>query len=192
MLMSAMQQKVAAAFSRLKSDRKGVGAVEFALIAPVLIVLYIGSLEISVAMSVNKKVARASSTIADLITQETEIDKTYLKTMVNVGESVLAPFNSSGLKMEVTGIKVDGSGVARAAWSWNQSGGRPYEVNSVQTVPKDLAIPNSFLVRTKVNVDYTLVLVPPSMDDVDVTKLNMEKTYHLRQRIGDQVTCKNC
>ena len=192
MSLMATRSRIMSVFKALDKDRRGVGAVEFALIAPVLIVLYVGSLEISVAMSVNKKVARAASTVADLVTQETQINKTFLSTMVNVGQSVIAPFNSSGMKMEVTGISIDGSGTARTAWSWNESGGRPYAVNSTQNVPGDLAIPNSFLVRTKVNIDYTLVLVPPSADDVDVLKLNMEKTYHLRQRIGDEVECTNC
>lgn len=192
MLLVAMRERVKSAFTRLDKDKKGVGAVEFALIAPVLIVLYIGSLEISVAMSVNKKVARASSAVADLVTQETEVNKNFLSTMLNVGQSVIAPFNSSGLKMEITGIRIDGAGTARTAWSWNEKGNRPYAVNSVQQIPGDLAIPNSFLVRTKVNIEYTLVLVPPSLADVNVTKLNMEKTYHLRQRIGDEVTCQNC
>ena len=92
------------ALRKLRYDRDGVGAVEFALIAPVLIVLYMGSLEVSVAMSVNKKLARAASTVADLVTQSETVDKTYLGTMLNVAQSVMTPFRSDAIKVKITDL----------------------------------------------------------------------------------------
>lgn len=177
---------------RLRGNRDGVGAVEFALIAPVLIILYMGSLEISVAMSVNKKLARASSTVADLITQEESVDKAYLTSMVNVVESVMTPFRSEGVRVKVTGIAINGAGNATASWSWQDNGSRPYSVGSTQTLPADLAIPNTFLVRTEVEFDHKLLLVLPGVSGVDIRTLKMAKTYHLRQRMGNSVTCSNC
>ena len=169
---------------RLRGDRSGVGAVEFALIAPVLIVLYMGSLEISVAMSVNKKLARAASTVADLVTQDDSVDKAFLASMVNVAQS--------GIRVKITGIAIDATGVGKATWSWQQDNTRPYTVGSTQTLPKDLAIPNTFLVRSEVEFDHKLLLIMPDIQDIDIRTLNMKKTYHLRQRIGDSVSCSNC
>jgi Flp pilus assembly protein TadG len=177
---------------RLRGSREGVGAVEFALIAPVLIVLYMGSLEVSVAMSVNKKLARASSTVADLITQENSVTKDDLKSMINVAESVMTPFRSDGIKVKVTGISINGAGVATASWSWQQDGTKPYADGSTQTLPSDLAIPNTFLVRTELEFDHQLLLVLPGLSDVDIRTLSMKKTYHLRQRLGTEVACTNC
>ena len=50
---NGMLTKLSNALRAFRGNREGVGAVEFAIIAPVLIVLYIGSLEVSVAMSAN-------------------------------------------------------------------------------------------------------------------------------------------
>lgn len=177
---------------RLRGDRSGVGAVEFALIAPVLIVLYMGSLEISVAMSVNKKLARAASTVADLVTQSDKIDKTFLSSMVNVAQSVMTPYRSDGLRLKITGIAIDASGVGKVSWSWQQDNTKPYAVGSIQALPKDLAIPNTFLVRSEVEFDHKLLLIMPDIQDIDIRTLNMKKTYHLRQRIGDSVACEKC
>lgn len=177
---------------RLRGDRSGVGAVEFALIAPVLIVLYIGSLEVSVAMSVNKKLARASSTVADLVTQDDDVDKAFLASMVNVAQSVMTPYRSDGIKIKITGISIDATGVGKTTWSWQEDNTRPYTVGSTQTLPKDLAIPNTFLVRSEIEFDHKLLLVMPDIQDIDIRTLNMKKTYHLRQRIGDSVTCNGC
>ncbi|WP_420407595.1 TadE/TadG family type IV pilus assembly protein [Hoeflea sp.] len=177
---------------RLRGSREGVGAVEFALIAPVLIVLYMGSLEVSVAMSVNKKLARASSTVADLITQENSVSKADLEAMINVAESVMTPFRSDGIKVKVTGISINGAGQASASWSWQEDGTKPYADGSAQTLPSDLAIPNTFLVRTELEFDHQLLLVLPGLSDVDIRTLSMKKTYHLRQRLGTEVSCSNC
>ncbi|WP_161784942.1 TadE/TadG family type IV pilus assembly protein [Hoeflea sp. BAL378] len=177
---------------RLRGDRSGVGAVEFALIAPVLIVLYMGSLEVSVAMSVNKKLARAASTVADLVTQDETVNKTFLTSMVNVAQSVMTPFHSDGIKVKITGIAIDASGVGKATWSWQQDNTKPYTAGSTQALPTDLAMPNTFLVRTEVEVDHDLLLVMPGIQDIDMRTLHMKKTYHLRQRVGNSVTCSDC
>lgn len=177
---------------KIRGDRSGVGAVEFALIAPVLIVLYIGALEISVAMSVNKKLARSSSTVADLVTQEDKVTKSVLKSMVNVAQSVMMPFGTDGMKVKVTGIAINGSGVGKTEWSWQQDETKPYTVGSIQTLPGELAIPNTFLVRTEVEVNHELLLVMPGIQDIDLKTLEMKKTYHLRSRVGDKVTCGDC
>lgn len=190
--MTGILAKLNRTVRKLRRDRSGVGAVEFALIAPVLIVLYMGSLEISVAMSVNKKLARAASTVADLVTQDETVDKTFLKSMVNVAQSVMMPFRTDGMKIRITGIAIDDTGVGKATWSWQEDNTKPYDVGSIQTLPKDLAIPNTFLVRTEVDFDHKLLLIMPDVQDIDIRTINMRKTYHLRQRVGDQVTCGNC
>lgn len=190
--MSGLLNTLKDATRRLRGNREGVGAVEFALIAPVLIVLYMGSLEISVALSVNKKVARAASTVADLVTQENTVNKTMLQSMVTVAQSVITPFHSETLEMKITGITINSAGVGITSWSWDQSNGRPYAIGSTQALPADLAIPNTFLVRTEVQLDHKLLLVMPDIQDIDIKTLKMQKTYHLRQRVGDSLSCSNC
>jgi Flp pilus assembly protein TadG len=177
---------------KLRGDHSGVGAVEFALIAPVLIVLYMGSLEVSVAMSVNKKLARAASTVADLVTQKSTTDKAFLQSMLNVAQSVMTPFGTDGLEVKITGISINGAGVGKVTWSWKEDNTKPYIVGSTQALPSELAIPNTFLVRTEVAFDHDLLLIMPGIQDVDFRTIHMKKTYHLRQRVGDSIDCTNC
>lgn len=177
---------------RLIRSRTGAGAVEFALIAPVLIMLYIGSAEISVAMSVNKKVARASSTVADLVTQKQTIDKTFLDSMIGVATSIMAPYHESPVKLRITGIKIDTGGNAKVDWSWDQDGNAPYTKGATATVPDDLKIADSYLVRAELDYDHTLLLMVPGADNLQVNALTLSKTYYLRPRIGDSVACTGC
>lgn len=187
-VLSAIRSR-AACFGR---DRRAVGAVEFALIAPVLIVLYIGSLEISVAMSVNKKIARAASTIADLVTQETDVNKIYLQTMVDVAKSVITPFKTDAVKVRVVGIKIDSLAKPKVAWSWDETNKAALAVGSDISIPPELIVKDTFLIRTDVAMDYEMLMILPALKDVQVKTIKMSKTYHLRQRIGDEVACGDC
>lgn len=54
---------------RLRADRRGIAAVEFAMIAPILIVTYLGVLEVSQGFQASRKLSMLARTAADLASQ---------------------------------------------------------------------------------------------------------------------------
>ncbi|MBE0692234.1 MAG: pilus assembly protein, partial [Aquamicrobium sp.] len=52
------------------ADRRGVAAIEFAFIAPLLLMLYFVTMEVAQGIETNKKVSRVGSMVADLVTQQ--------------------------------------------------------------------------------------------------------------------------
>jgi Flp pilus assembly protein TadG len=177
---------------RFVTDRRGVGAVEFALIAPLLLSLYITSFEITIGLSVAKRVTRSASSIADLVTRETTVDKTILATMKDVTNSLFAPYSPNNLKIKITGIQLDGSGNPTVAWSWDQSGGKPYAVGAVVSVPSEMRAANSFLIHSEVSVDHQLLMFLSGAVPNSVSNMTIGREYFYRQRMGTGVTCSNC
>lgn len=181
-----------ASFSR---DRRGVGAIEFAFIAPILLVLYIGAVEVSVAMSVNKKLARASSTVADLITQSNQTEKNKLTAMVSVAQSVMAPYDPDPVEMTITGIEISADGTATVAWSWRPNSGTGEGVytvgQEVEDLPENLLIADTFLVRSQLDYHHAMITSFPFTGRT-LTGIDMSKTYYLRPRLGDEVACTDC
>ena len=55
-------------------DKRGIAALEFALIAPIMIAFYFGLSEISMAIGADRNVAHAASVSGDLATQAAELD----------------------------------------------------------------------------------------------------------------------
>jgi Flp pilus assembly protein TadG len=188
--------KLRKSFSRLTKSEDGVGAVEFALIVPVLLILYVGALELSVAMSVDKKVAKATSITADLITQGTSTDKTSMQEMLGVAKSILAPFDGTSLEMEVVGIEVDSAGTATIAWSWDETNSRPYVNGDPIEIPTAFEIPDTFLLQTKVDLDYDLLMLVPKgdgqIDGVLERTVNLNNVYYLHQREAEPIVCSDC
>lgn len=177
---------------RFRRDRTGAGAVEFAILAPILLMLYIGAFEITVGMSVAKRASRASGTIADLVTQQSSVTKATLLSMVSVAQSIFAPYSPANLKLKVSGITIDATGVAKITWSWQQDGTRPYAVNTVVNVPADLKNPSSFLVHSELQLDHQLGMFLSNTMSYNTKTVQIKRDYYFRQRVGDNVTCGDC
>lgn len=188
------KKKIQKLVTRLIKNEDGLGAVEFALLVPVLLALYVGAVELSVAMTVDKKVSKASAIATDIISQFENVDKTTLTEMVGIAQSIVAPYDSSTLGMQVVGINIDAAGTSTVAWSWNQANGRPFNAGDDIAIPAAFAIPDTFLLRTIVNLDYDLLVLSPKKAGVEwkESAITLGKEYFLHQREAKTIACSNC
>ncbi|TIV67834.1 MAG: pilus assembly protein, partial [Mesorhizobium sp.] len=85
--ISAILAKVA----RFCRDRRGVAAIEFAFIVPVLLIMYFITMEASQAIETSKKVSRIGSMVADLVTQQPSVKTADLDAIMKIGTSTLQP-----------------------------------------------------------------------------------------------------
>ncbi|HLF23428.1 MAG TPA: TadE/TadG family type IV pilus assembly protein, partial [Burkholderiales bacterium] len=94
-------------FSRLARDVRAVSAVEFALILPIMITLFLGGTELSQAIAVKRKAVLVNRTIADLVSQDSTITTAEMTSIFNASTAVVAPYSAGKLKIVVSGVKVD-------------------------------------------------------------------------------------
>lgn len=176
---------------RFVGDRQGVGAIEFAILFPILVMLYVGAFEITIGLSMSKRAGRAAGMITDVVTQQKSVTKSWLADMPSVASAVFVPYGSTGLTIKITGIALDGTANPRVAWSWAQDGSRPYVANSATTVPADMKKANIFLVRTELSIPYKLFLFAPNLVPNDST-ITISRIYYYLPRASDTVTCGDC
>lgn len=186
---------------RFAMDRQGIGAIEFAIIAPVLLMLYIGALELTMGLSVAKRASRATGTIADIITQQSSpILKTApqgstvvsLDTMPNVAAAILAPYGATGLTLKISGITIDASSNATISWSWAQDGTTPYAKGSAVAVPTDLGQAGTFLVRSELTIPYKMFSFGPDFLPASYNQISISRQYYYRLRTGSDLACTGC
>ncbi|MBB2698704.1 UNVERIFIED_ORG: Flp pilus assembly protein TadG [Rhizobium esperanzae] len=178
---------------RLIRERKGAGAIEFAILFPVLVMLYIGAFEITIGLSVSKRATRAAGSIADLITQQQSITKSTLTEMRSVATAIFVPYNSTSLTLKITGITVDASANPKVLWSWAQDGSAPYAKDTaVSNIPADMKTANSFLVRTELSIPYTMFLFAPNFMPDGMRTITISRSYFYRQRQGESIPCGDC
>ncbi len=99
-------------------DVRAVAAVEFALILPLLITLYVGTVEVATLYSADHKVATVANTMADLVARsKNEITSAELTKYFDAARTIMQPYTTTGLGQVVSLLSVDSSGVAKVKWS---------------------------------------------------------------------------
>ncbi len=177
------------AFAR---EVRGVAAVEFAFIAPIMLLLFVGTIELSAGVSVNRKLSRLSSTVSDLVTQSQTLTVADITNIMNASAKVMYPYTDT-VSIVLTGISIDASGTAKVAWSQAKNG-TPLTVGTTYgNVPVKIKKPNTFLVAARVATQYT-----PSFGwaqynattglSFNRSAIDMNEEIFLRPRIGSTVT----
>lgn len=152
--------------ARFATDRGGVAAVEFALLLPVMMVMYLGVVEVSRAVTNNRKVVQLARTLADL-TARGNVTTASLDDIIAAKTAVLSPFDASGARIVISSIGVYGSGtnvvgkVCSSKASGNDSSNNSIAAlvtNTVVDVPPGYQTPGLRYIRADVEMDYTPLL----------------------------------
>lgn len=165
-------------------DERGVAAVEFALIAPVLIALYLGLAEFCQAYMAQKRTGHVASQIADIVAQTDVVTRDEIADVFAIGALVLNPFPSEPLTMRVSGVTRGTDGIARVDWSRGQG---MTARTGVVTVPAGLINNGESIVMSETNYAY----VSP-LNHLLPGTTNFTNTYFLRPRLVDRIGCSDC
>ncbi|MFD1253181.1 TadE-like protein [Devosia equisanguinis] len=133
--------KKPAMFTRFLRARKGSAAVEFALILPVMLLVYIGTMEASALISMDRKVQSVASSMGDLVSRtNTSLTRAQMRDFFSAASGIMTPYDASKVRQVVTAISVSSSGEAKVAWSREYVGGASDYTVGTQ-YPRDSAYP---------------------------------------------------
>lgn len=176
------------------ADRSGAGALEFAFLAPILLAIYLSSFEITMGYTVARKVLKAAGTVADIVTRQSTVDKTFLNEMLDTAEATVAPNGTTGMTMKISGITIDSAGNAKVLWSWDDAGNAPYTQGSTVAVPDDMKTPSSFLVHAEISLPHHMMLFlgSPTGFASSARSITISRDFYYRQRLSEDITCTDC
>jgi Flp pilus assembly protein TadG len=167
---------------RLAGDQRGVSAVEFALIAPILITFYMGVNEMCQGFMAQKRMGHVSAIVADLVSQQKAVNVETLNDVLDVGEVIMKPFPTASLHQRVSSVsRLDG--VDTINWSQNDGmTGTP-----AFTVPADLIGNNQSVIVAEVTYHYD-----SPADYFLPNGITFRHVYFLLPRHVDQIPCTDC
>jgi Flp pilus assembly protein TadG len=189
--------------ARLVADRRGVAALEFALIAPLLMSMYFVTMEVGQGIETNKKVGRTASMIADLVTQQQSTTKADLEAILRIGDALIQPYNRSKPTIIITAIEVTDETTPKVQVVWSrkmENDGFLADTTpgTTTTVPAKLKIPGTFLIRVESQLNYYPVITwaAGAKGTLGLTaafdELEMSETYYLRPRMTQTIACSDC
>ena len=101
---------------RFWSDQRGVSALEFAFIAPILIAFYFGMVELTQAMMADRRANHVASAVGDLVTQSSQLTNAEVADIFSIAKTIMSPFPAAPLGVRVISVSVDSKGVATVDW----------------------------------------------------------------------------
>tara|TARA_R110002110_G_scaffold338508_2_gene548963 strand:+ start:5533 stop:6153 length:621 start_codon:yes stop_codon:yes gene_type:complete len=151
------RQRLNALAGRYLSDASGMVAVELALLIPVMLTLYFGTIETTNAMTAARRVTNVASTAADLTAQAASVDASDINDIFSASTAILAPFPTNVVKITITSVVASSSNASSTKVSWSKSygGASARSVNSSVTLPTGLTTAGSSVIMVEVAYTYS-------------------------------------
>jgi Flp pilus assembly protein TadG len=168
---------------RLRRDQRGVSAVEFALLLPFMLTLYLGCVEVSQAISIDRKTALTARTLADLVARSAGFSNAEMTNILNAATTVVAPYSTANIKVKVSQVYIKADGTTKIDWSAAKNTTKRTSGETV-TVPAGLKVAgkDSYLIWAEVEYGYK-----PTIGYVLTGTLTLTDQIYMRPRVSEKV-----
>lgn len=108
--ISTLKSGLLRGVAKIHRNEDGLAAIEFAILAPLLISMYFGLAEIASAVAMDRSVSHATNVIGDLASQTSNVDKTDLEDVLSATLRVMNVENVSGATVQLDSWARDSDG----------------------------------------------------------------------------------
>ena len=177
------------------ADGRGLAATEFAVIVPLMLVMFFGTVEFSSAVAIDRKVTMIARALSDLTSQSTSLANADMQDTFTASISMIMPYDATLVNGTVAQIYIDSSKVATIKWSKSATIANGATQATVTDAPPSLApdttvtsmIPPTLLIaKTYLIYSEASYLYTPSVKFVLKSGITLSDVSYTRPR---QVTC---
>lgn len=157
-------------------NEEGISAVEFAFIAPVMLLIYFGCVELSFLMRADRKVSATAASLGDLTARLAMATDGDMRELYNAAAVLMQPYPAADARLRITSVIDNGDGQKRVAWS-EAHNIEPRVVDSLVTVPEGIIPSPGSIILTEVEYDFQ-----SSIGFVLSEPMTMKDRFYLRPR----------
>ncbi len=134
------------ALARVWGRADGLAATEFAFLAPLLVLMYLGTVEVSRAINIDRNFTSATAMTAELVAREEQLGATIAESeaslagIVDSAEHVMHPYDTFDLKLSIISVKAssDDATDTKVEWSYSHNGHSTPSKCSAYQLPADI------------------------------------------------------
>ena len=171
---------------RFGSAQGGMAAVEFAFLLPVMLTMFFGVVEVSMALSCRADVTNVASTAADLTAQASSLSASDVSNIFSATSAILYPYDASAARITITSIAYNTTSKSltsgKVAWSCASSGAARGKGDNV-TLPAGLMTENGSVIMAEITYNYT-----SPTTKVITGPMAMTNTFYTKPRRVAQIT----
>lgn len=156
-------------------DENGTALLEFGFLLPILLMLFLGVVEVTNILRLDRKVVAATQTAADLVTQRRKVSNADLNDILRAVELIFEPYPAAQHSVGIAAVSYDpDTGDPEVDWTKSKNGG---SVPNALTAAAGLGTPGEGVVVVRVTYSYT-----PIFFDFILSATDIEETSVLRPR----------
>jgi Flp pilus assembly protein TadG len=171
---------------RVTADEGGIAAVEFAMVLPILLVLWIGGVEVTSALSIDRRLNNFGASIGDLVSRSEAVSYSQLEDIFDLAHAALFPYDHAAVKMRVTAVTILANGDTMVAWSRARNmTAYSTDTNVNDWVPESLRAPaaaDSQIIMAEVFYTYR-----PAVGYVVTSDIELEERTYFVPRLSPKV-----
>lgn len=149
MLSTRLKRRLAA----FRDNRDGVAMVEFAIVLPVMLVAYLGTVDVTQMVMTSRKVTQLTSALADLTARAQTVAPADVNNIFDAAQMILEPFSATPAKMVISNVVIDSTGTARVCWS-SQRNSTALARGATVALPAALRVPNTSVIMAQASYGY--------------------------------------
>lgn len=165
---------------------EGVAAIEFAMIVPLMFLLFVGAVEFSQAITVDRRVTQIASSTADLVARTKSISTSEVTSIFNISDELMKPYETAPLKITILNVIASPSDatVTTICWFQNYQGGAAsYTKGQTYKLPDGVVQAGESVVVSEVRYAYT----PPLFHYFIKGTTNLSETFYLKPRLSASI-----
>ncbi len=174
-------------FARLRRETGGMAAIEFAMIVPIMFFLFVGTIEFSQALTVDRRITQAASSTADLIARapNSGLTAAQVDRDLKIIEQLIAPYELERLYVKVISVIAQGTPgnpsvlTYTVDWSRDNLAGTPHvHGDTFNDIPQGLLVAGESVIVSEATYNYTPLVFHYFIQSA----FNMTERFYLKPR----------
>ncbi|MHA6298670.1 TadE/TadG family type IV pilus assembly protein [Devosia sp. CAU 1758] len=188
-MMAAIRHSLSR-LARLRRAEGGTAAVEFALILPVMLMVYLGTLEAGTLITMDRKVQSVAGAVGDLVARADEvITETQIQDYFRAASGIMTPYSPAAVRQVVTAVEVRADRTTEVIWTRQYQNGT-YSSSTPHIVGDEFPLPaemidislDRMIIAAEASYSYT-----PLLGIVIDTPINLYRSSFFMPRFGDDI-----
>ncbi len=176
--------KLRARIRRFVKSKKGLAALEFAIIAPMMIFLLFGSVDLIDVLGANKRSQNVAASLADVVARDNAVSLDEINGLWSALDVLMFPDSAADMQVRVSSIRIESASVARVVWSRGHGGMSARNSGDTVDLPDQMMRPGTSVILAETAYPYHVPL-----GFLYAGQRTFRHTAYRRSRLVDPIPC---
>lgn len=152
-----MMQFLRRHLGRFGAAKKGLAALEFAIIAPMMIFLLFGAVDLIDVLGADKRAQNVAASLADVVARDTAVSNQEVTGLWSAVDVLMFPDSGADMQVRVSSVRIVNATTAQVVWSEGHNM-TARTANSTVSLPAQMMTPGTSLIMTETVYPYQALL----------------------------------